>query len=67
MLSLMTADQGAGPRQIRDVNEDQTFPDALEEKSQDISMLICIRGYCKVASLPTPSPKDHRQTDRQTN
>jgi hypothetical protein len=27
--------QGVEPRQIRDENENQIFPDALQEKSQD--------------------------------
>ena len=56
--------QGAEPRQIRDENENHMFPDALEEKSQDKSMLICIRG-CR--TLQVYQLRAQKITDRQTD
>jgi hypothetical protein len=58
--------QGVEPRQIRDENENQIFPDALQEKSQDKSMLICIRGCCTLQVYQLRAQKiTDRQTDRQ--
>ena len=62
MFSLMLAE----PRQIRDENENQIFPDALEEKSQDKSMLICIQGCCTLQVYQLRAQKITDKTDRQT-